>query len=315
MDGRWAGRHAAERRPDVRRLPTSRVARPDRPGCRRPASPADHRRSQRPPSAVLARRSFARVHLGSAAAVRAGARTAQGGQGSRGQRPGPRAAARRTRRSTPADRPASRRGGLRMVTRQPVAGGRIDVPRPDPRRGRAPARNGTQAATRRAARIGLSLHRPAELHAERPGFPVRPHPPPVAGRGRDGRRDTPHRGPRVRHGARLVARRQAHRVRVRAPPRPRPDTATGHPRGRCRHARCPPRRGRTAIDVRHADVAPRRADHRGARQQARGARRKPERHLGVPGRWLGGARRRWSQHLGSPRPDARRRRRDRHHAR
>ena len=227
------GRHAAERRPDVRRLPPSRVARPDRPGRRRPASPADDRHTQRPPSPVLARRPLARVHLGSAAAGRAGTGAAQGGQGSRGQGPGPCAAARRAGRSAPADRPAARRGGLRMVARQPAAGGRIDVPRRDPRRGRASARDGTQAAARRAARIGLSLHRPSQLHAQRPGLPVRPRPPPLAGRRRDGRRDSPDRRARVGHGAGVVAGRHAHRVRVRAPSRPRPDAAAGHPRGRC----------------------------------------------------------------------------------
>ena len=176
-----------------------------------------------------------------------------------------------------------------MVPGRASPGGGLDLACRDLRRRCPTARHEAQAQARRAARLRLPLHRPAQLHAQRPGVPVRPDPPPVAGRCGHRRGRPPDRRAGVGHRASVVAGRHPHRVRVRAPSRSRPRVPASDPRRR-RHEPARPRRDRrSTLGLRQPDVAARRQDDRGTRVEARGTRREPQRHLAVPGRRIRGA--------------------------
>ena len=182
------GHRGPDRRTDLRRLPPGALAGPDRPGRGRRSTTVDARRRQGPVAPLLARRPHPRVHLGSPDPRRGRAGPAER-QGSRGQGPGPPAAAGRPWRGPAVDRPAAGRRGGRVVARWSPAGRRLDVARGDLRCRCPPARHEDQAEARRAARLRLSIHRPARVHAQRAGVPVRQDPPPLAGRrGRRARR-------------------------------------------------------------------------------------------------------------------------------
>ena len=180
------GRHAPDGRPDIRRLPPGALARPDRPGRGRRAATADDRRAQRPSPALLARRPLARVHLGSAAAGRGGAGAAERDQGSRGQGPGPPAAARRSRRGAPVDRPAARRRGA--SSGRPMAAAwsssrrRMAATHEEDARRRGTRTQAEGRASRPPPTTASSTG--SATCSTGPGFQYDQHPPPVAGRRR-----------------------------------------------------------------------------------------------------------------------------------
>ena len=123
------------------------------------AAAADARRQARPPSAVLAGRHDARVHLGPALADRGRDGVAQArAEGSRGPPAGPPPVA-RWWRGAPADRPAPRRGRARVVARRQAAGRRQHVTRRDCGRRRPSSRHRrgrSGRATRRHPTTGSS---------------------------------------------------------------------------------------------------------------------------------------------------------------
>ena len=90
------------------------------------------------PSALLAGRPDPRVPVGSASDRRTGAGPPDRGVRSRGRHPGPPAPA-RWWRGAPPDRPATRRGGLRVVAGWRLAGRHVVIARGDVRGGCAAA--------------------------------------------------------------------------------------------------------------------------------------------------------------------------------
>ena len=199
----------------------------------------------------------------------------------RGREPGPPAAARR-RRGTAAHRPAARCRRLRVVAGRDAARRRERVPRRDAGRGRPAPRHRTAAGAGDAAALGLPLHRPARLHAQRCRVHLRQGAASLAGRRRDRRGQPPDRRARSRSGAGLVARRPPDRLRLEPAARCRPvQRPPGHPRRRRRDAHGHGGHARTAVELLRADVAAGRSDDRRARPSARGRRRQPQRRLAV----------------------------------
>jgi hypothetical protein len=183
------GRHAPVGGADLRRVSPGALARPDgsRPG--RIPAPADDRIPQRPLRAVLAGRALAGIHLRPSTAGRGRAGASEGSRRSGGQGSGPRAAGRWAGRGEACLGSAAWGRGVRVVAGREAPGRRVDVSRRDLRGGRSTTRQVTQAARARGTGLGLPLHRPSRLHAQRAGLPVRPGPPPLAGRRRDRSRD------------------------------------------------------------------------------------------------------------------------------
>ena len=290
---RWPrrGRGAHDRRSAARRVPDGPVARPDDRGR---AAPADTRHQEGPPSALLAGRPDPRVPVGSTADRRRGAGPSDRGIRSRGRHPGPPAPARRWR-GAPPDRPATRRGGLRVVSGWRLAGRHLVIARGDVPGRRASARAGGSPRHACAARIRRALHRPARLHAQRRRVHVRQGQAPVDRRRRDGLRAQADLRSHAGIVPGLVAGRPADRVRRRPAPRSRPARAERHLRRRRRDRRghgCHPR---SALALRSSDVAARRIDDRGARSPAPGGHGQPQRRVALRRGRERRTTRRWAQ--------------------
>ena len=204
----------------------------------------------------------------------------QGLEGPRGRRPGPPVAG-RWRRGPAPDRPAARCQRLRMVARRHAARRRQHVARRDPT-SRTTEAAGIDARAKPGAppesdyrfvdRLDYMLNGDGFTY-DRVGAPV-------ARRRATGEATRLTDGP-TRRRARLVAGRDAHRLRGEPPPRRRPALPVRPPRRRRRvgrrHGRHRAARARSST----ADVAARRRDARRARQPAPGRRGLPQRHLAL----------------------------------
>ena len=297
--------------PEGRRLPPRGLARAARCGRRR-AAPADDRCPQRRQRPLVAGRPDDRVPLGPAPPDRGGAGRARQ-EGPRGRHAGPPALARR-RRGAAADRPAARRRRLRVVAGRVEARRHHDVAPGEPQGRPKGARPRPEARAHRPARVGLSLHRPARLHAQRARLHLRLGLAPLDRGCRDRGGDAADRRTGVRRRSGLVARRHADRLHDAAEPRLRPVLPVRHRRRRRRIGHADADHRRPGADLLRAGVAARRQDDRDTRRPP-APQRLPQRRLAVLGRWQGSDAQRRAQHLRPARHHAGLRHEQRHHAR
>ena len=193
--------------------------------------------------------------------------------------------------------------GTRLVVTSTSRGATADRGRPSPGHERGRAGAGIAAGVR------LSVHRPARLHVQRQGLHLRPGRPPLARRRRDRSREPPDRRaglPTSSRPGRRTARRIAFVSNRRT--RRRSRRAAGHPRRRRRDAGRHRDHPGTALGLRRAGLAARRADDRGARPSPGGTRGAVATTSGCSPPTAPTRGRRRSEPVGAARPDAARRR-------